>query len=600
LSYIPLNIHSEYSLLRSTAKCEDITKRLKALGIGGCGVTDYNSVSAAVDFSSEMKEESLKSILGCELTVDGYQELILCKNLEGWRELVTLVSLLYKQDINKQRLKKAMSSNDLISISGQYSSTLYNAVLNDNWKTNGVAVANMLRGIAGKNNFWIGIQSIAPIAMEAVSKRLRVIASLTDIPCVALPNPHYCESEYAKDLYVLNCIEFKTTIPEIERRVQKGTETEQVLVDFFSSDQFHIPSYEEMAELHKEEELEETIKIAGLCEDYDITAPPNPPEFKCPNGYSPATYLRKLCRDGWKKKMGHIDKNHPQFKEYGDRVNHELDVFTSIGLSSYFLIIDDILQYVRSLGNLTGVGRGSSMGSMVSYLLNITQGEPISYGLILERFYNAGRNTPGNISWPDIDFDIPKFSRAQAVDYIVEKYGKDNVASIVTFQTLKGKAALTRVMSAHGEIDFAEQKTITKCLLDQSKVEDELQDIEDEYGFHSTILWALEHKKKELKEWCIIGEEGKLSGPLASVFEQAIRLEHTKILSGKHAAGVVISNNPISDSCPMGLDKEGKNVLALFEGPSCERVGLLKLDALGLRTLDKVMEIVDILGGELC
>ena len=146
----------------------------------------------------------------------------------------------------------------------------------------------------------------------------------------------------------------------------------------------------------------------------------------------------------------------------------------------------------------------------MSNLLGITQVDPIPFGLIFERFYNAGRNSPGKISWPDIDFDIPKEAREDTIEYIKNKYGENNVGQIITFQKLKGKAALTRVMTARGNISFAEQKSITKCLQDEAKVSDELKGIEEEYGYSSSILWALENTPDKLKQWCYIGDNGKL------------------------------------------------------------------------------------------
>jgi DNA polymerase-3 subunit alpha len=353
-----------------------------------------------------------------------------------------------------------------------------------------------------------------------------------------------------------------------------------------------------MKVFHTDEELQNTNLILDMCEDYDITKSPQPPEFKCPGNMNPEEYLRKLCRDGWKKKMINIDNKSKEFSEYGARVNNELDIFTSIGLSSYFLIVDDILQFVRSKGYITGPGRGSAAGCMVSNLLSITQVDPIPYNLIFERFYNAGRNAPGKISWPDIDFDIPKAAREETIEYIKNKYGEENVAQIITFQKLKGKAALTRTMAARGNISFEEQKAITKCLPEPASVSDELQDIEEEYGYSSSIIWALENTPDKLKNWCYLGKDNKLEGRFAKIFEQAIRIEHTKIIAGKHAAGIVVSNDPISKSCPMVLDNKGKGMLAGFEGPSCEEVGLLKLDCLAIRGLDKVMDVVNIVSGE--
>jgi DNA polymerase-3 subunit alpha len=309
---------------------------------------------------------------------------------------------------------------------------------------------------------------------------------------------------------------------------------------------------------------------------------------------SPNGYLRELCRVGWADKMDHIAKG-SLFSDYGDRVNKEIKIFTETNLSSYFLIVRDIIQYAESRGYLTGPGRGSAAGCMVSYLLDITKIDPIRHDLIFERFYNAGRNAGGRVSMPDIDIDVPKQARNDIIDYIKQKYGEDNVAQIVTFQTLKGRAALKRVMAARGNIGFSEQNAITSHILDEARISDELQDMKDELGTSSVITWALENREDKLKEWCYVDDNGNLQGKFAKIFEQAIRLEDTKIIQSKHAAGVVVSPQPIYDVCPMVIDKEGKGQLAGFEGPSCEDAGLLKLDVLGIKMLDKIMEMPGII-----
>lgn len=625
--YTPLHVHSEYSLLDGLSKCSQIAERTIEIGADACALTDHGSVSGAVDFSSEMKSRGLKPILGCELyLVKGdvlekskesakkmSHQVVLAKNLEGWKNLLNLVSqanheehFYHKPRIDLEILDKMASRGNLISFSGHLGSYLAKEItteddrLDPDWMKKGVFAAKTLQDIFGKGNFFIEIQlmdqNINKFAGMA-GNCLRQIAKQAGIPCVATADAHYCRKEDADDQRVLLSMAYKKTISQIQREIRDGTKTKG-LDTFFNSDNYHIPDLSEMQSFNTEEEIANTNLICDMCEDYSILQPPQPPEFKCPDGQSPEEYLRKLCRDGWKDKMGDIPKHTDLFNEYGSRVNKELDIFTSIGLSSYFLIVDDILNFVRNKGYITGPGRGSAAGCMVSNLLGITQVDPIPYSLIFERFYNAGRNSPGKISWPDIDFDIPKAAREEAIEYIKNKYGENNVGQIITFQTLKGKAALTRVMSARGNISFAEQKAITKCLQDEAKVSDELKDIEEEYGYSSSILWALENTPQKLKQWCYIGDNGQLEGRMAKIFEQAIRIEHTKVSAGKHAAGIVISNNPISDSCPMVMDKERKNYLAGFEGPSCEEVGLLKLDCLAIRGLDKVMDVVNIVGGE--
>jgi DNA polymerase-3 subunit alpha len=626
MKYTPLHVHSEYSLLDGLSKCSDIAERIEKIGASACGLTDHGSVSGAVDFSREMKSAGLRPLLGSELYIcpDGdatsrtkenkklVHQPIIAKNLEGWKDLLDAVSTSNKKEhfyhkprLDLDMLAQVADRGNLICFSGHLGSVLADAItdgerLDPDWMKKGVRMVKNLQTMFGKENFFVEIQLIdSKINKFAgmVGNVLRQIAKATDARCVATPDAHYCERQDAEDQRVLLCTHFKKNISQIQRELKQGI-ANRSLITFFRSNNYHIPSYEDMKEFHTEEELANTNLIVDMCEDYNILKSPEPPQFVCPDGMSPEEYLRKLNRDGWHKKMRHVDKHSEEFAKYGERVNNELEVFTSIGLSSYFLIVDDILRFVRSRGYITGPGRGSAAGCMVSNLLGITQVDPIPYNLIFERFYNAGRNAPGKISWPDIDFDIPKAAREETIEYIKGKYGEECVAQIQTFQTLKGKASLTRVMAARGNISFDEQKAITKCLQDEAKVSDELKDIEEEYGYSSSILWALENTPEKLKEWCHIGKDGKLEGKLAKIFEQAIRIEHTKIISGTHAAGIVVSSKPISESCPMVLDSKGKSYRAGFDGPSCEDSGLLKLDCLAIRGLDKVMDVVSIVGGE--
>lgn len=260
----------------------------------------------------------------------------------------------------------------------------------------------------------------------------------------------------------------------------------------------------------------------------------------------------------------------------------------------------DISVKNTSSYNVEGLGvHNSSAGCMVSYLIDITQIDPIPANLLFERFYNAGRNSPGKISWPDIDIDVPKEARPKVIEYIREKYGEENVAQIVTYTTLKGRSALKRVMHAVGGITFAEQNAMTQHILDEAKIADELQEMKEEFGESSIIRWCIENNPNKFKDWVEINEEGELIGDKADIFRQAIRLEGTKIIQSKHAAGIVVSPYKISEICPMvrSIDENDKGFIAGFEGPSCEEVGLLKIDVLGITMLDKVMSISNILIG---
>lgn len=620
MTYVPLHVHSEYSLLDGLSQTSQISRRLEDIETDTCVLTDHGTVSGAVDFSKTLRNASQKPILGCEFYLcmgdaseqspenrDLVHQVVIAKNLQGWKDLLRLVSqsnrtdqFYYKPRIDFDQLKAVAANGNLISFSGHLGSYLGNAALensDDRFLSN---AALKLQDMFGRGNFFIEIQLIDSQNNEGAriaAERLREIAVQTGIPPVATPDAHYPTREAAEDQRVLLCTSLKKTIGQVHRELKEGKS--RSLKSFFSSDNYHIPSYEEMSQFHTEEELQNTIVIANMCESYDILGAPNPPTFSCPANYEAQSYLRHLCKIGWSQKMQCIEKNGADFNRYGDRVQKELQVFEEAGLSGYFLIVQDILQFCRKEGYLTGPGRGSAAGCMVSYLIGITQIDPLRHNLVFERFYNAGRNTSGRISMPDIDIDVPKVAREKVISYMKQKYGKDNVAQIVTYQTLQGRSGLKRVMQARGNISFAEQNDITKHIMDESKIADELQDMKEELGESSLILWALKNRKQQLKDWCEIGEDGKLEGKMSRIFEQAIRLEGTKIIQSKHAAGVVVSPSSISETCPMikPANKGETDLLAGFEGPSCEDVGLLKLDVLGIRMLDKIMEVPDILRG---
>jgi DNA polymerase-3 subunit alpha len=363
---------------------------------------------------------------------------------------------------------------------------------------------------------------------------------------------------------------------------------------FFKSDNYHILSPEEMYELHSEEEIDNTIYVDSLIEEYDILSKPSLPQFACPTGFNPDEYLRELCRNGWKEKIANkISKEDQQV--YVDRIKEELGVLQGAGLSSYFLIIQDILRHVKNNGWLPGPGRGSAAGCLVSYLIGITAIDPIKYDLLFSRFYNAGRNTADRISMPDIDVDVPINKREQIISYIKDKYGANKVSQMITYNTMKGRGALKEVLRVYGNVGFEEMNRITKHIPDEAKIADELQEMKEDTGEASIIRWALENNVDKLKEWCYINEEGLLAGPLAKRFEQAIRLEGTKSNQSKHAAGIVISVSDLNTVCPMIYDSKNDQLIAGMEMQDLESLGVIKFDILGVAMLDKVMTISDLL-----
>lgn len=618
MNYIPLHCHSMFSLLDGLSKPEQIAERCKEISASACALTDHGNIAGAVKFYTAMKSSGIKPILGCELYIcqqdpkiqekhnkDLSHFIVLAQNYQGWSDLIKIVSESNKPEhyYHKPRLDldtlSKLNSGNLIAIVGHLGSLLADEILDnyelkDEWKTLGVNLINRLKTIFS-NKVFLEAQlmdtSNLPV-QKILTEAIRELGKLTDTKVICTPDAHYCRKEDAIDQRILLCNNLKTTFPEISRKISHNEDVP--LSGFFTSDNYHIPSQEEMKNLHTEEEIANTNYVANIVEDYDILSKPRLPQFKCPEGFDQDEYLRELCRYGWKTKIAPIVPKEEQ-QVYLDRIKYELDVLQGAGLSSYFLIVQDIVNYVRENNWLPGPGRGSAAGCLVSYLIGITSIDPIRYNLIFDRFYNSGRNTKDRISMPDIDVDVPINKREQIIQYIKDKYGHDKVSQMVTFNTIKGRGALKDVLRVYGNISFEEMNRITKNIPDEAKIADELQEMKEETGEASIIRWALENNADKLREWCYIDDNNELQGPLAKRFEQAIRLEGTKSNQSKHAAGIAISSEPLRDICPMVYDSKNEQLIAGMEMQDLESIGIIKFDILGVAMLDKIMTIQDLL-----
>lgn len=618
-NYVPLHVHSHYSLLDGLSKPDQIANRCHDIGATACALTDHGNIAGSVQFFSAMKKKGIKPILGCEIYIchqdaaiqskenyDLSHFLVLAKNLRGWKKLISLVStsnspefFYRKPRLNIERLGE-YAGDDLIGICGHLGSVIADKMIVDNkfvddWKNQGLSVIDKFKDIFGQDNFFLESQLMdmenTPLQIE-LTKKIRSLAQLSKTKVICTPDAHYCTKDDAVDQRVLLCNNLKTTFAEIQRKTSAGQDVGMSC--FFNSDNFHILSQEEINELHTEEEIENTKLVESICEDYDILHKPMLPPFDCPNN-DPDEFLRELCRRGWRQKISKVIPEDNQ-GPYLDRIKYELEVLQGAGLSSYFLIVQDIVNYVRHNSWLPGPGRGSAAGCLVSYLIGITSIDPIRYNLIFDRFYNAGRNTKDRVSMPDIDVDVPINKRENIIEYIKGKYGHDKVSQMITFNTMKGRGALKDVLRVYGNVTFEEMNRITKHIPDEAKIADELQEMKEEYGEASIIRWALENNPDELKDWCFLDENtNELQGPLAKRFEQAIRLEGTKSNQSKHAAGVVIGQEPLKDICPMVYDSKNDQLIAGMEMQDLESIGVIKFDILGIAMLDKIMTIQDLL-----
>jgi DNA polymerase-3 subunit alpha len=524
---IPINCKTHFSLLKGFSNPDRLAKLCASYGYEACVLADINTLSGAVNFSQACKNNKIKPILG----MDTDQFLLIAKNKQGWLDLIKYSS----EEKSIDTLKRIADNGNILFIT-----TEDNAAQKKMW---------------GKNYFCYNYTS------DAV---------------------YYCTKEEAELHRIILCSGMKTSIPKVTAKLQKGEDFENK--HFFTSEDYCLKP---PSETTGNEKLFEAL---ALCEEYEITGKPMLPEFDVPEGFDSDEYLKELCRHGWKSKLAPAGKvADPKQKEiYLQRVKTELEVIFKANLSGYFLIVQDIVNYVKRQGWIAGPGRGSAAGCLISYLVGITEVDPIEFDLLFERFYNEGRNTEDHVSLPDVDMDVPAEHRDEVIDYIKEKYGIDKVSQMVTFGKLQGRAAIKEVLRINDAVSFSEMNAITDSIPDEAKISDQLELMEDK----SIIRWALENESEALKSWCYYDEEGNLEGPLSRYFEQAIKIEGTNKSQGKHAAGVIISKHPLAEVCPMVKDKNGKMIAAL-EMNDLEAMGHVKFDVLGIDLLSKIMEICE-------
>jgi DNA polymerase-3 subunit alpha len=560
--FVHLHLHSQYSLLDGACKIDELLQVAREYRMPAVAITDHGNIFGAIDFYLKAMKAGVKPIIGCEMYLaprsrfdksGGLKQeklhhiTLLVKDEKGYRNLIKLVSLSYLEGFYyKPRIDKhllAQHAEGLIGLSGCMQSELNQCLSGGNIEKAREALI-FYKQIFEPGCFYIELQNQFLPDQERLIRKAVQLARELDIPCVATNDVHYIRKEYSFAHDVLLAIQTQTTI-EDPQRLKLG------------SDQFYFKSPDEMKELFSElpEAIKNTITIAERCNLELEFNRIHLPRFQPPEGYTEKEYLRELC-------YSNLEKKYPNpGKEVKERLEYELDVINKLGFTSYFLIVWDFVRFAKSKGIPVGPGRGSAAGSIVSYLLDITTIDPLRYGLLFERFLN-----PDRVSLPDIDIDFCYERRQEVIDYVINKYGESNVAQIITFGTMQARAVVRDVARALN-IPYQDADRIAKL-------------IPPDPGMDLNRAIQVEPELRNLIEK---DERVKNLIEIARVLEGLSR--HVSI----HAAGVVISDRPLMELIPLYKTPDGEIVTG-YDMDSIDKVGLMKMDFLGLKTLTMIEE----------
>lgn len=591
---IPLLNRTHYSIQQSVSKSYQLGERCEKLGYKGCVMMDNGTVSGAVDFMSEIKGKGVKPILGSAFYMKQYdgQLPIVSRNLDGWKRLMKLTSIANRNfdKVAKLPVETIEKESGLVCFVGGIDHFIVNLlftsreyILSDNPSSllkpdHESILEDNIRGLTESfDEVFILIETPAKSpAHTLIALLLRNAAVKTKRICMAASDSRYA-SDFGKDDYlVILASHYKKRIKELHKDSATNLDYGR-----FVTQAFDFPTNDSLlVSGNTAEEIENTNALLDLCEDYSIFRKPSLPRF-APADVDEFELFKQKCREGWVKRL------RPDWDKqvYGERIKKELEVFQRANLEGYFLITQDIMDYAHINGWMTGPGRGSVGGSLIAYLLNITEIDSIKYDLIFERFYNEGRNTEGNFSYPDIDSDFPATKREYIINYIRNKYGEDRVGQIATFGRLQGRSALKETLRAHNACDDQTANQITKFIPNEAEIADDME----ENQIDSILEFVLQNDPKAVSDYCIMKDDGTLDGEYAEYFKQAIRIEGTFKSTGKHASGMVISKDPLNEVCPM-IDQQG-DIICGMDMRDIEKLGLVKFDLLGLSCLDKLMAV---------
>ncbi|HEX3321038.1 MAG TPA: DNA polymerase III subunit alpha [Terriglobales bacterium] len=568
--FVHLHLHTDYSMLDGACDVEKLVKRAKELGMPAVGMTDHGNIFGAVHFVNAAIKADIKPIIGCELYVckkddhdtrrtppegDTYNHLVvLAENEEGYRNLAKITSeaslhgFYYKPRISKKFLSE--HSKGLIGLSGCLKGEVAERLMEGKYEAARTAAATF-NDIFGKGNFFLEIQDQGLEMEHRIRPGLFQLQNDLGIPMVATNDSHYlCEDDaHAQDVMV--CIQTGKSILETNRMKFEGT-------------QFFVKSYDEMARVFKDspDVLQRTLNIAERC-NLRLEKVSNPfPHFDVPEGYSLDSYFEHVSREGFAKRkevlmvLAGQDRLKHAITDYEQRLSREISIIQQMKFSGYFLIVWDFIRYAKEHNIPVGPGRGSAAGALVAYSLGITDIDPLQHELLFERFLN-----PERVSMPDIDIDFCMNRRGEVIDYVTRKYGRENVAQIITFGTMAAKAAIKDVGRAM-DMPYADVDRIAKMI-------------------PTTLNIKLDDAIKESPQLQEVYEKDQ---QIRQLLDTAKRLEGLVRNAGVHAAGVVIAPRPLTDLVPLHRTKNDEIVTA-YDMLAIEKMGLLKMDFLGLTTL---------------
>ncbi|MDO5153551.1 MAG: DNA polymerase III subunit alpha [Eubacteriales bacterium] len=556
MSFAHLHVHTEYSLLDGACRIDGLMDRIKEVGQTAVAITDHGVMYGCIDFYKAAKAAGIKPIIGCEVYVarrgmadrihgidnDPYHLVLLCENRTGYENLCYLVSEAFIHGFyGKPRVDLALLEKHhegLIALSACLAGAIPQYLIEEDY-TSAKEYALKLAELFGEGNFYLELQDHGIDEQRPVNQGILRLARETGLPLVVTNDAHYLRKEDAKMQDVLLCIQTGKTVDDQNRMK-------------FQTEEFYIKSEDELRALFPgcDEAFENTVKIADRCNLEFTFHEYHLPSFPVPEGYTNEAYFRELCMKGFRERYADPPDS------YRERLEYEIGVISRMGYVNYYLIVWDFIRYAKEQGIPVGPGRGSGAASIVAYCMHITEVDPMKYALIFERFLN-----PERVSMPDFDTDFCQERRGEVIEYVMRKYGTDHVAQIATFGTMAARGAIRDVGRALN-FTYAETDVVAKLV--------------PTMPLHITLKEALEISPK-LKEMYDGDDRVK------TLIDTAMSLEGMPRNSSTHAAGVVITADPVYTYVP--LSRNDDTVVTQYTMTTIEELGLLKMDFLGLRNL---------------